>query len=102
MRQYSNDDMLFAIELMSRSRSAYSYLTDYITLPSFRLLRSVTSGINTVSDSDYIEGIVGSLKENQRKCIIEMDEVYLRDEIDYVRFLVLIVKEEKRVHYSLF
>ena len=82
-RKYTNEDILFAMEMISRSRSTYRFLRKYITLPSERLLRNVTSGISTIDDTAFLRGIINSLQIRQRRCSVQLDEVYIKTENDY-------------------
>ncbi len=82
-RKYTNDDLLFAFELLSRSRSAYAYMSRYMTLPSERLLRHITSGVNAVEDVRFLKTVIDSLAPQKRACVVQIDEVYLRVETNY-------------------
>ena len=82
-RKYTNDDLLFAFELLSRSRSAYAFMSRYMSLPSERLLRHITSGVNAVEDIRYLKTIIDSLPAQKRACVVQIDEVYLRVETNY-------------------
>ena len=80
---YSNEDILFAFELISRSRSAYDFLSTYLKLPCTRLLRRFTAKIDSIEDSAFLKNIISSLEPKQRRCVVQIDEVYLRTEISY-------------------
>ena len=82
-RIYSNEDILFAFELISRSRSAYDFLSTYLKLPSTRLLRKFTAKIDSVEDTAFLKNIISSLEPKQRRCVVQIDEVYLRMETSY-------------------
>lgn len=58
-------------------------MSRFICLPSVRLLRHITSGVNAIDDIRFLKTILDSLAPQNRLCIIQIDEVYLRIESNY-------------------
>ena len=74
---YTISDLTVAMNISSRSRSAYSEIRKYLALPSLRLLRSITSQVDKVSDLDFLTKMFKGLEKKQKWCMIILDEVYV-------------------------
>ena len=77
---YSQEVLRFALLLRYTSRQAYSLLLDEFPLPSFSLLKKLSSG-----GIDSIKAIQLLLKEGKisADCVLMLDEMYLQKSSEY-------------------
>ena len=80
---YSPETMMRAFGYYSCSRSLYGKLRKDFKLPSIKTLSSLTSKVNKLSDQKFINQVFGNLEERQKKCIILIDEMYLKKMLLY-------------------
>ena len=60
------------------SRALYSRLCKDYQLPSIRTLTRLTSKFSTLGDTAFISKLFGKVPKIQRKCVILLDEVYVK------------------------
>ena len=77
-KTYSPEVIVRAYEYYATSRTTYNRLRNDYKLPSVRVLQNITSKVNNLSDKKFIEEILGNVNENQKECIIMVDEVYVK------------------------
>ena len=82
-KPYSLDDLTSAMNIASRSRSAYLELRNYIVLPSIRQLQKVTSKVDKVTDAHFLRSMFANSNAMQKQCIIVLDEVYIKPGFQY-------------------
>lgn len=80
---YSVDDIMFAMDLLSKSRTIYNDLLKVLVLPSIRQLQRFTSSVDKLSDVSFLNEIFGNLLEQQRRCVILLDEIYVKQGYQY-------------------
>ena len=52
-------------------------------MPSVRTLRKLTSKVGKLNDKEFVSNIFPNLDEKQRKCIVLVDEVYVKPSLQY-------------------
>ena len=75
---YSPETMMRAFDYYAHSRSTYRKLRKDLKLPSERTLQKLTSKVSKLGDKSFINSVFSSLPEQQRKCIILIDEMYIK------------------------
>ena len=82
-KTYSLDTLIRAYSYFSTSRSLYKKLRRDYKLPSVKTLTNLTSKVNNTSDRTFLSETFKSLKENQRQCVVMVDEVYIKKALLY-------------------
>ena len=91
-KRYSPDCLLLAFSIFCSSRSAYIYLRDRcLTLPHTSYLRQLSSCFShcskTLTDDDshfvYLKQKCSLLNENERHCVMMLDEIYVSPKVAY-------------------
>ena len=80
---YSPQALTRAFDYFMTSRSLYNKLIDDYALPSVRTLTRITSKTNKVEDTKFLKSVLENLPHQQRKCIILIDEVYIKPSLTY-------------------
>ena len=80
---YSPDSIVCAFQYRSVSNSCYEKMRVDYQLPSTRVLRSITSKVDKVSDQNFLLKVFANLEPNQRSCIILVDEVYVKPSLQF-------------------
>ena len=80
---YSPDSIVRAFRYCATSKSCYEKMRIDYQIPSTRVLRSLTSKVSKLSDQKFISKIFSNLEENQRSCIILVDEVYVKPSLQF-------------------
>ena len=75
---YSPETMMRAFDYYAHSRSVYRKLRKDLKLPSERTLQKLTSKVSKVGDKTFIDSVFSNVTERQRKCIILIDEMYIK------------------------
>ena len=75
---YSPETMMRAFDYYAHSRSMYRKLRKDLKLPSERTLQKLTSKVSKIGDKNFINSVFSNLKPRQRKCIILIDEMYIK------------------------
>lgn len=90
-KRYTPDCMLFAFRIFSCSSSTYNYLRDtFLTLPHpsyLRALASCFSSSDKLNDESshltYLKQKCRLLTEDERWCVLMLDEIYVSPKISY-------------------
>ena len=69
---------MHAFDCYAHSRSTYRKLRKDLKFPSERTLQKLTSKVSKLGDKSFINSVFSSLPEQQRKCIILIDEMYIK------------------------
>ena len=80
---YSTDTITRAFEYYATSRTLYKRLCDDFQLPNIVLLQRLTSKCSKKDDEQYITSILNELKSYQKRCIVLLDEVYVKPSLTY-------------------
>jgi len=80
---YSPQTLTRAFDYFMTSRSLYNKLVEDYLLPSVRTLTRITSKTNNVDDTKFLKSVLENLPYQQRKCIILIDEVYIKPSLTY-------------------
>ena len=75
---YNIETVIRLHSYFSTSRSLYNQLRKDFKLPSVKTLTKITSRAKNVSDINFISTIFSNIEENQRNCILLVDEVYVK------------------------
>ena len=82
-KSYSSDTIVRAFRYYATLKSCYEkFRTDY-KLPSVRTLRKLTSKVSKLNDKEFVSNIFPNLDEKQGKCIVLVDEVYVKPSLQY-------------------
>lgn len=81
--KYSPDVIVRAFEYLATSRSLYNRLREDFGLPSQTTLNRISSKVNNTSDLTFLKSVFCSLKEQQRKYVLLIDEVYVKPLLTY-------------------
>ena len=80
---YNEDTILRVFEYSSISRSCYErFRTDYKLL-SVKTLTKLTSKVSKLDDGKFLSHVFSTLALEQQKCIILVDEVYVKPSLRY-------------------
>ena len=77
-KTYSSDTIVRAFRYYATSKSCYEKFRADYKLPSVRTLRKLTSKDSKLNDKEFASNIFSNLDEKQRKCIVLVDEVYVK------------------------
>ena len=77
-KTYTPDILIRAFDYYSASRSLYQRLRDDYKLPSVKTLSTITSKVRKLTDATFIKDVFSSLKEEQKQCVVLVDEVYVK------------------------
>ena len=80
---YSTDVIIRSFEYFATSRTLYSQLAKDYQLPSVRTLTRITSKVSKKDDLSFLKDVLFKINEYQRKCIIMLDEVYVKSALLY-------------------
>ena len=80
---YPIEKVLRSFEYFATSRAAYNQLLNDYQLPSVSMLNKLTSKSTSMSELEFIENVLKSLPEHQRKCNILVDEVCVKPQLLY-------------------
>ena len=72
-----------AFEYFALSRSTYNRLREDFELPCISTLTNLTSKVKSQDDESFIVNAFKNLPENQKKCFIVLDEVYVKSLLQY-------------------
>ena len=72
-----------AYEYFSKSRTLYNRLRSDYQLPSISTLTKVTSKVSKITDSKFLKSVFEKLQQQQKACIILIDEVYMKSCLTY-------------------
>ena len=75
---YTPEVMMRAFEYFATSRSLYGKLRKDFKLPSEKILSSLTSKVDKLSDGEFLKNVMKNLKPKQRKVTIMIDEIYVK------------------------
>ena len=70
-------------EYFAISRALYSRLCKDYQLPSVRTLTRITSSYSSLDDQQFLSGLLSKVPSIQRKCVILLDEVYVKAALRY-------------------
>ena len=77
-KKYEPATLVRAFEYHALSRSAYQRIRIDFELPSVRTLSTLTSSIRNIGDNKYLSNFFSGISENQKNCILLIDEVYVK------------------------
>ena len=80
---YDNSTIVRAFEYFCISRSLYDRLRVDFKLPSIKTLTKITSIVNKLDDTSFMASVFSKLPEKQQKCILLVDEVYVKPLLQY-------------------
>ena len=80
---YPTNMIVRCFEYFAVSRALYSRLCKDYQLPSVRTLTRLTSKFSSLSDIQFIKNLFANLPKMQRKCVILLDEVYVKAALRY-------------------
>ena len=80
---YTTDIITRSFEYFATSRTLYRQLAKDYQLPSIRTLIRITSKVSKKDDMSFLEDVLSKINERQRKCIIMLDEVYVKPTLYY-------------------
>ena len=80
---FSVDAILRGFQYFSSSRSLYNRLRSDFRLPSIRVLTAITSKTSKIDDSSYLTSIFNKLSDDQKFCIVLVDEIYIKPCLRY-------------------
>ena len=75
---YPTQMIVRCFEYFAVSRALYKRLCNDFQLPSVRTLTRLTSKFSSICDIDFISKLFGKIPTLQRKCVILIDEVYVK------------------------
>ena len=79
---YNIETIIRSNSYFSTSRSLYNQLKDFKP-PSVKTLTKITFRTKNVSDINFISTIFSNIEENQRNCILLVDEVCVKSLLFY-------------------
>ena len=74
---YNTEIIVRTFKYYATSQSWNEKLRKDYKLPSTKTLRNLTSQVSKIQDEKFVTGILSSIEERQRSCIILVDEVYV-------------------------
>ena len=80
---YPTEMITRCFEYFAISRAVYSRLCKDYQLPSVRTLTRITSKFSSFTDTQFISKFFGKLPKLKRKCVILIDEVYVKAGLRY-------------------
>ena len=80
---YTPDVIVRAFSYFATSRSLYNRMRSDFQFPSIRTLTRITSSFSKQSDLHFLTNIFQSLEEEQKICILLLDEVYIKKMFQY-------------------
>ena len=80
---YPAEIIIRGFEYFATSRSLYNQLAIDYQLPSVRTLTRITSKVSSEDDMTYLKKVLECVDNRQRKCIIMLDEVYVKAALLY-------------------
>ena len=80
---YESELLVRAFEYFVTSRSLYNRLRHDYKLPSVKTLTNLTSKVAKLDDLNFLGDIFSKLSDNQKKCIIIVDEIYIKISLQY-------------------
>ena len=89
---YNIETIIRSYSYFSTSRSLYNQLRKEFKLPSVKTLTKIISRTKNVSDINFISIIFSNIEENQRNCILLIDEVYVKSLLLYLTTLYSIYR----------
>ena len=89
---YNIETIIRSYSYFSTSRSLYNQLRKEFKLPSVKTLTKIISRTKNVSDINFISIIFSNIEENQRNCILLIDEVYFKSLLLYLTTLYSIYR----------
>ena len=82
-KKYSVETTVRAFEYFALSRSTYNRLREDFELPSITSLTNLTSKVKSQDDETFITNAFKNLPDDQKKCFIVLDEVYVKALLQY-------------------
>ena len=79
----SGDTIVRAFRHYGTSKLCYEKFRTDDKLQSVRTLRKLTSKVSKLNDKEFVSNIFPNLDEKQRKCIVLVDEVYVKPSLQY-------------------
>ena len=80
---YDTEILMRAFEYFATSRSLYTKLRDGYKLPSVTTLTLLTSKVTKLDDLKFLGEVFNNIEERQRRCIILVDEIYVKTTFSY-------------------
>ena len=80
---YEERTIIRAFEYFAISRSLYSRLHVDYKLPNEKTLSKLTSKVSNIDDDKFLVNIFSNLPEKQQRCIVFVDEVYVKPLLQY-------------------
>ena len=72
-----------AFEYFSTCRSLYNRLRVDYQLPTIQTLTRLTSKVSKLSEANFLQRVLNSIKRNQTDCVVLFDEVYVKQMMLY-------------------
>ena len=80
---YEERTIIRAFEYFAIDRSLHSRLRVDYKLPSVKTRSKLTSKVSNIDDDKFLVNIFSNLPEKQQKCIVLVDEVYVKPLLQY-------------------
>lgn len=82
-RKFDTSDFTCALSLRRFGMAAYNAFRDLLVLPSTRLLRKLTQRVDSIEECEFLKTIFGSVDETRRWCYLLVDEVYVKQGLQF-------------------
>ena len=82
-KKWSNDGIIRAFKYYATSRVCYEKLRSDFEFPNASTMRQITSKFDKISDEKFVSEIFANVDERQKKCVILVDEVYVKPSLRY-------------------
>ena len=80
-QKYTPEMVVRGFEYFAKSRSCYKLLRNDYELPS--ISTSTTSKISNIEDSSFVRSVFKRPNGGQKKCILLIDEIYVKPMVSY-------------------
>ena len=81
--KYEPEFIARAFEYYATSRALYSKIAKDFQLPSIRTPQRIPSKVGKQDDLKFLKNVFTSVEEKQRRCILMLDEVYVKSTLLY-------------------
>jgi 23S rRNA A2030 N6-methylase RlmJ len=89
--RYCADSLLMAFVVRNISSAAYNALRKHWNLPCLTKLNSLAKAMDVMNDDKYFKRVYSQLKPHERRVNLLIDEVRLKESIDYKNICFLSV-----------
>ena len=82
-QKYTPEMIVRGFEYFAKLRGCYKLLRNDYELPSISTLTRLTSKVSNIGDSSFVRSVFHSLNDEQKNCILLIDEVYVKPLLSY-------------------